>query len=442
MYNEIQMTSSNESKRSIIKGWKSKIKNWKSEIKNINFRKFKTLRWILIALCGFLVGFFIVMFMVQTFNVLGLYTFFLTLAAVATVVLFIKGFRRRSMIYSVGLIVVFFLVGWVSANAVFLSQDELHYMPAITRTDGGDGHSAVIYITHGEPPGYDPMPWILTMREFDNDNVPFVPWPFRPFFFNTLRNHYIEAGGSPHNALHQTYIDNLRFAMPGAVANGTRFYLAFLDSPPHPEEMAIKAINEGASKIIILPVFITESTHTIAAQDMVANVNPEQYGINVTYTGALGDSDTLQNVFVDRALNMSVDYDQSDVGILLVGHGQPDEWEILYPDQNLQESQYRNGIRDKLITAGFSANNVVLGWMQFQSPSVTDSVLVLAANDVELILVFSVSLSALAIHSEVDVPKAIDDAQLSSNIIVEYVGQYGDHPLAIQCMADKILPHL
>ncbi len=405
---------------------------------NLDLRKFKSLRWILIGLCSLFTGFFFVQTLVSSFNLLGLVSSLLTISALGTIGLVLKGFKKRARAYSVAVTFVLLLGGYISANALFLSQNEIHFLPEITRTDGGDGHAAVIYITHGEPSGYNPMPWVLTMAEFDKDNVPFIPWLFRPFFFNALRKEYQEAGGSPHNALHHTYIDNLRYAMPEAVANGTRFYLAFLDSAPHPEEMTIKAINEGASRIIILPVFVTESTHTIAAQEMVSHVNPEQYGINVTYTGALGDSDSLQNAFVDRALNMSIDYDRSDVGIILVGHGQPDEWEELYPEQNLQESQYRNNIRDKMITAGFSAENIKLGWMSFQNPSITESTELLVANEVEIILVFSVSLSALSIHSEIDVPKAVNKANVPSDILIEYVGQYGDHPLAIQAMADKI----
>ena len=139
---------------------------------------------------------------------------------------------------------------------------------------------------------------------------------------------------------------------------------------------------------------------------------------------------------------MSVNYNKADVGILLVGHGQPDEWEALYPEQNFQESQYRDAIRNKLITAGFSSDNVVLGWMSFQDPSITESAILLESKDIDLILVFSVSLSALSIHSEVDVPKAIAEANMASAIEVMYVGQYGDHPLAIQSMVEKITPHL
>jgi protoheme ferro-lyase len=122
----------------------------------------------------------------------------------------------------------------------------------------------------------------------------------------------------------------------------------------------------------------------------------------------------------------------------LVGHGQPDEWEELYPEQNLQEDQYREGIRNKLIADGFLAKNVVSGWMSFQEPTIAQSAKTLADNNVEKILVFSVSLSADAIHSEVDSPKGVEEANLPEEIKIEYIGQYGDHPLAIQAMIEKI----
>ena len=79
--------------------------------------------------------------------------------------------------------------------------------------------------------------------------------------------------------------------MPEEVAAGSKFYLAFLDSNPRPDEMTIRAINDGASRVIILPVFITESTHTEAGKEMVASVEPEKYGVQTCYTGALWDSE-------------------------------------------------------------------------------------------------------------------------------------------------------
>ena len=80
--------------------------------------------------------------------------------------------------------------------------------------------------------------------------------------------------------------------------------------------------------------------------------------------------------------------------------------------------------------------------MSFQEPSIIESAQVLAENNVEQILVFSVSLSAEAIHSVVDVPMDIDAAELPAEITIEYIGQYGDHPLAISAMIEKITPCL
>jgi protoheme ferro-lyase len=67
---------------------------------------------------------------------------------------------------------------------------------------------------------------------------------------------------------------------------------------------------------------------------------------------------------------------------------------------------------------------------------------VLVEQGVSKILVFSTHLSAKSIHSEIDVPKSVQSAELPSNMLIEYVGHYGDHPLAIQAMAEKILPYL
>ncbi len=397
-----------------------------------------TLRWFLLAVVAFVGGFFVVQYMVQPTDHIGLYAVFLVFSLAGIIFLLIMNFKGREIIIA-GLLLVGGLVsGYMAANAAFLAQEEKRELPDLVRKDGGDGHTAILYFTHGEPPGYSAQPWIETIRELDHDNVPFVPWLFRPFFFNTVRREYFEAGGSAHNKLHKAFFDTLRRSMPEEEARGSEFYLAFLDSNPRPDEMAIRAINEGASKIIILPVFITESTHTVAGQEMVASVNPEAIGVQVCYTGTLWDSEPLQTSIVERADEMIDDMDKSKVGILLVGHGQPTEWEQIYPEQNKQESLYRDAIREKLIADGYLPDHVVSGWMEFQEPSITKSITELSGRGVEKILVLAVTLSADSIHSDVEVPAAVTKANLPAEIQVEYVGQYGDHPLAIQAMIEKI----
>ena len=398
----------------------------------------KTMYWILMAGFALLVGFFLIQYMVRPTDQIGLYVALLVISIFGLGFVLFQSFKGKGSLLAGVIVLAGFVIGYVTANAAFLAQEEERKLPELVRKDGGDGHTAILYFTHGEPPGYSAQPWIETIRELDHDKVPFVPWLVRPIFFNGVRSEYFEAGGSAHNKLHETFLDNLRRAMPEEVAAGTKFYLAFLDSNPRPDEMAIHAINDGAGRIIILPVFITESTHTEAGKEMVASVEPEEYGVKTCYTGALWDSESLQNVFVERANEMLNGMEKSKVGILLVGHGQPTEWENIYPAQNQQENQYREAIREKLIANGYLADNIILGWMEFQEPTITVSAQALAGRGVERILVFAVSLSADSIHSDVEIPLAVEEAELSHEIELEFVGQYGDHPLAIQAMMEKI----
>jgi protoheme ferro-lyase len=396
------------------------------------------IRWILTAVLSIAIGFFLVQYLVSQPELASWYAAGLALALVALIFILLRSFHGKQYIAASLFILLGFTLGYVIANAAFLAKEEARELPVISRSDGGDGHTAILYFTHGEPPGYSALPWIETIRELDHDKVPFVPWLVRPIFFNTVRHEYSVAGGSAHNKLHEIFVDNLKRAMPEAVDQGARFYLAFLDSNPRPDEMAIRAINDGASKIIILPVFITESTHTEAGQEMVAGVAPENYGVQTCYTGALWDSESLQSSIVDRANEMLAGLDKSKAGILLVGHGQPTEWEGLYPAQNQQESVYREAIRAKLIATGYLPEHVVLGWMEFQEPGITAIAKELAGRGVQKILIIAATMSADSIHSDVEIPMAIEKAALPQEIAVEYISQYGDHPLAIQAMKEKI----
>ena len=47
------------------------------------------------------------------------------------------------------------------------------FVPEIIRKkeDLGDGHTAIVYFTHGEPEDYNPIGWINQFREFDQQKL-------------------------------------------------------------------------------------------------------------------------------------------------------------------------------------------------------------------------------------------------------------------------------
>lgn len=404
------------------------------------------LPWVLVALVSFLAGSCLVLYLVASPQRMNSYLFVLLLLVGGGLLFCVKSFPLSQALSLIALNLGTFLAGYLVTTAIFLGLHEKRALPAITRMPGekGKGHTAVIYFTHGEPPAYSIYPWLETIREFDHDKAAFIPFPFRPFFFFGLRKEYLKAGGSPHNIVHGYLFRAVQASIPEKDRAGLRFHLAFLDSNPRPDEMAIRAINDGADRIILLPIFITISSHTQAGEEMVAALQPEKYGVSVQLAEPLWNSNLLRQVFVAQAEATRRDTDREHTGILLVGHGQPKAWDAIYPTQTEHENQYREGIKELLVKKGYLAGNVLPVWMSFQSPSIAQGLHSLVANGVTKILVFSVSISAAALHSDVDVPEAIHKAKLPGSVEVINMGAFGDpfDPLVVGAIREKLLASL
>ncbi len=400
----------------------------------------KMISWIatllLAALTGSLAVRYLVVAPVQMtlFMVLGL----LSLAAlIAILAISFKGWQLAGAFLAA---LIFFAAGWQLTNTRFLSGEEERHLPAITRTAGdpGKGFTAIIYQTHGEPPEYNPQPWIETFKEFDADQATFIPQPFRPFFFYNFRAEYLKMGTSQHNAVHQRTLQLLEQNYRAAGDADTRFYLSFLDSDPRPDEEVIQALNDGASRIILAQVFLTESSHTQAGQEMMDEVNPTQYQVAACSTQPLWDADPLRNLYVERAEQQIQGIDKNKIGVLLVGHGQPDTWDALYPTQTEQENLFREDVAQRFIQAGYRPENVRLAWMEFKQPAVPAVAAELAQNGVEYLLIIPASISASSIHSDIQIPLAIEEAKLPASIQVINLGAWNDDPNLVAAIQQKI----
>ncbi len=349
------------------------------------------------------------------------------------------GFRKISRLIAVGIILASFVVGYLAATTIFLNQEEERHLaainpPPIVQQD----HGAVIYFTHGEPPAYSPMPWIETFKELDADKVSFIPKPFRPFFFLVFREEYLKVGGSPHNYIHQDMARSLKELYKAEGDDSTRFYMAFLDSNPRPDEAVIRAINEGARQVKFATVFVTISSHTKAGQDMVKELDLEKFGVPICFSEPLWNSETLHEMFVKRANENLDGTDKTKVGMLLVGHGQPGDWDKIYPTQTEQENLFRQSIIKRLVANGYSEENISLAWMEFKQPEIADAVKDLANNGIEKLFVFATSISASSLHSLYDIPEAVREAGLPENIEMVNLGAWDDDPIVIQAIKEQL----
>ena len=339
-----------------------------------------------------------------------------------------------------GISIASFMAGYVVMSARVLSSNEKRFLSPIRRHKGdhGLGHTAVVYFTHSESPTYTPINWIRQFREFDEQNIPFMPWLIRPLFLCSLRHRYLRVGKSDHNMVHALRLREIEQEYRRRGDESTRFYLSFLDYHPRLDEATIQALNEGASRIIFAEVFVTQSNHTLEGEKRVEALRPTEYGAHVAFTKPLWDSALMHKMFVERADVALQGTPKEKAGILLVGHGQSDEWDKELASETQQENAFREGIKSAFVDAGYRAENVVSAWMELNKPKPAVKVGELVANGVERILVYSASTSAETIHSQCDVPDLVRRVKVPEGITIINMGAWDNNLLTIRAIMERI----
>jgi sirohydrochlorin ferrochelatase len=399
----------------------------------------QVLVWLLIPTLGALLG----VSLVQYLTVHPLHAdrhLVVTLAALAgTAVTIAVGLDGLALLGGAGLGLAAALAGYTLATRQVLGREDPRAVPAITRApdDPGLGHTAVVYFTHGEPETYDPIGWINQFNEFDEQGIAFVPLLVRPIFLYRLRRGYLAVGKSDHRGMHGRMLASLERAFRDAGDADTRFYLSFLDDDPRPDAAVIEAYNDGASRIIVAEVFLTISNHTAEGKELIEALHLGDH-IPIHYTGPLWDSETLRCAFIDKANNHLGDFDKSKVGVLLVGHGQPDEWDREWATETEQETSFRQEVLELFARDGYRRENLSLAWMEFKEPKPAAMVEAFSANGVQKVLYFSAAISADAMHSQYDVPELVEEAQVRDTISLVNLGAWNDHPLVIRAIKEKI----
>ena len=104
----------------------------------------------------------------------------------------------------------------------------------------------------------------------------------------------------------------------------------------------IQALNEGASRIVVSEVFLTISNHTAEGKELIEELNVEE---NLAFRWSTPARCTIPRpcrACSSRELTRNIgDTPKSKVAMLLVGHGQPDEWDVEWATETEQEIGFR-----------------------------------------------------------------------------------------------------
>jgi protoheme ferro-lyase len=398
---------------------------------------------IVASIISIIAAFFTGLFLIKTFTAKSRYLVIHECTAIIMVIICVIFFLfvESGLTWLILVVeIAAFVGGDILMTAIVLRPPEEMPLPSVKRqpSDCGNRHVAVIYFTHGEPEQYSPEPWLHQFKEFDAQGIPFIPWIIRPLFLKALRHHYDVVGKSEHRVGHAKIVKALEASFRNAGDDTTAFYLSFLDDQPHPDAAAIQALNDGASAIIAAEVFVTTSNHTHEGEEMLRRLNLALYNVSLSFTAPLHDSSTLLAMFADKASTLAGTTSKEKVGILLVGHGQPPSWDREFPTETKQEEEFRAGITNTLVEAGFLPDNIRSAWMDFREPRVMAEARALAANGIDVLLYFPVAISADAMHSQYDIPEMIRKSSIPPAIATINGGAWNDHPLLVQAIKERI----
>ena len=405
-------------------------------------------RIVFLTLCllsGLLTGWFLIDYL--TVHPLSMSLFLtLTLVSFAGLVLTWYLLRQRRLRWIAALLALAaFVSAYLLHARIFLNQEDYRHVPELTRSAGDRvaGHTAVVYFTHGEPETYNPIGWLNQFREFDEQGIKFIPFFARPIFVYMLRGKYLEVGRSGHRRTHGEMLASLERLYRVAGDTTTRFYLCFLDDEPRPDAAVIQALNEGAGRIIVANVFLTISNHTAEGQHLIREVKaPERCGVEVVFTDPLWDSDLLRSAFLEKVYARMGNLPREKVAIALIGHGQPDEWDVEWATETQQERAFRQEIMELFVKEGFIRENLGSAWMDFKSPKPAELMDGFVKNGVSTIYYFSAAISADAIHSQADVPRLVNEYDFPPGIETVNLGAWNNHPTVIRAIKERIDRHM
>jgi hypothetical protein len=145
---------------------------------------------IVTVILAFLTGFFYVKYLTVHPVKMSLFLTITILCAMGTILVMANDPPNQNVYISIILSIFLCIGGYVFATWMLMNMPDNRTIPSLTRSphDPGDGHTAIVYFTHGEPGTYTPIAWINQFKEYDATGVKFVPFLARPFFINSSRN--------------------------------------------------------------------------------------------------------------------------------------------------------------------------------------------------------------------------------------------------------------
>lgn len=323
----------------------------------------------------------------------------------------------------------------LASTLLFNLARPLQQPPMEVSAESVDSRTAVILMCCIEPAQYDPRATAGMLQSLTDEGLLELSIGSLPFLFFAHKARYRgmgDASPSRPQLIEATRLLQQRLGDDVAVVDWA--------SCSGPARLALRvsaAVRRGHSRIVITRLAVAPSVHMVAAHQELDGLRLQDHGISIADAERVVRSDRVPEMLVERT--MSAISDSAFAGVVLVGHGQPEERARRAPEFGEDETIFLSRLRMLLVDRGLPDDRVRIAWSEWTDPGITSQVRHLAALGCREILVVPAVFALDTLSTSIDLGLAAQQARLDPAVSIHVLPAWGPDPAVIEELAEVTL---
>jgi len=399
--------------------------------------------WLIVASVGVGMAFVALMVCPRASQLLGLIA--LAGALTASVLFIVRIGVELENVSAVGTAILFALAGtsagyWATAAMLPLLARPDGHSPVVVRPSrlGVDSHTAVVLLSCAEPVRYSVRATARSLRRLLTTGALEMPAGALPFVFLSEKARYRQIRDRhPARDVVREVAERLEQRLDAT--GGTPVLVAWCDGRPSLVDATSAALAAGYNGAVVAVAgadgAFEPSTAIRAADEAACALAPP---VHLHTAPSIWRVESLAVRLCERILETTRGVEVGAVGVALIAEGAPAQWESDHAAWAERETYFLQRVRLLLTERGINPNAVRIGWLEWQSPDVTETVRHLAATGCERIIVVPATAATSTLGIMVDLPRLIDSARLPEDVHAITLGAWNDDSGIVDALAESI----
>lgn len=298
-----------------------------------------------------------------------------------------------------------------------------------------DPRAAVLVTCCVEPPRYNPASTARMLLALTDEGLLEASIGGLPFLFFAHKTRY-------------KGLDDRSPSLSQLVSVAERLQAALIDEAvvvdwatcSGPDRLPVKvaaALRRGHRRVLVANLAVATSVQMESARLETDALHPEAYGASVVDITSISSSDRIPELLVKRVQGAAGD--AAAAGVVLVGHGQPEERARRRPAFGEAETVFMSRLRLLLNEHGVPNDRVRIAWSEWMEPGVTSEVRHLAALGCERIIVVPAVFPLDTLSTSLDLGLAARHARVEDSVQVTVLPGWGADDIVVDELKRLVL---